>query len=212
MIYICTDIISINDMYEDSIIPPDFGDPFLPKPTREELSRDYNRQTRSEIRQADYNIYRSAEYVSPAEPRQKTHVEITNRGDTTPAHDEYEFMKDLFPYQNIKGWNGKSGREFLADFTKATRGQLAVCMSRLAEENPKEFARLWVEMEKFNTPQQSSQQIEANITQKTDLYAQLQAMNVGFDPMSEEQEHFPDTGKLIDNQTETLQDIQLLTN
>lgn len=166
---------------QDNIIPPDFGDPFETAPSKEELSRQYKRQAQEEARQSNYAIHRSAESVSPADSRPPLHTDVTKHGDTTPAHDELEFMRDLFPYQNVKSWNSKSGREFLADFTKATRGQLAVCMSRLATESPKEFARLWVEMEKFNTPQQSSQQIEATVNQSVDLYAKLQAMNQGYD-------------------------------
>ncbi len=102
--------------------------------------------------------------------------------DVTPAAEEFKGVVDLFdprlfPAQNSKKYSDKSGREFLADFTKATRGQLVVSMARIAQDNPKEFAKLWVEMEKFNTPQQAAVDINADVKMKAGLYAKLDAMS-----------------------------------
>lgn len=117
------------------------------------------------------------------------------------------FDKKLFPAQNRKSYSEKSGREFLADFTKATRGQLVVSMSRLAQDNPREFAKLWIEMEKFNTPQQQAVDLNANIQAKAALYDQLDKLSepeemsvpdeLEYSPF-EEQEPVPSEGDGID--------------
>lgn len=135
-----------------------------------EESRTFNDPARPEDRINPYN-YGNRPMSRHSEPQ-----------DITPAAEEFKGVVDLFdptlfPAQNSKKYSDKSGREFLADFTKATRGQLVVSMARIAQENPKEFTRLWIEMEKFNTPQQSAVDVNADVKLKAGLYAKLDEMS-----------------------------------
>lgn len=130
----------------------------------------FDRPAREEDRDNPYN-YGSRPSSRAMEP-----------ADITPAAQEFKGVVDLFdpqlfPAQNSKKYSDKSGREFLADFTKATRGQLVVSMSRLAKSNPIQFAKLWIEMEKFNTPQQAAVDVNADINMRSALYAKLDAMS-----------------------------------
>lgn len=135
----------------------------------------FDRPAREEDRENPYNYGSrpSSRAVDPA--------------DITPAAQEFKGVVDLFdpqlfPAQNSKKYSDKSGREFLADFTKATRGQLVVSMSRLAKTNPIQFAKLWIEMEKFNTPQQAAVDVNADINMRSALYAKLDAMSGPMSP------------------------------
>ena len=140
-----------------------------------EDSFNFDRPAREEDRENPYNYGSrpSSRAVDPA--------------DITPAAQEFKGIVDLFdpqlfPAQNSKKYSDKSGREFLADFTKATRGQLVVSMSRLAKSNPIQFAKLWIEMEKFNTPQQAAVDVNADINMRSALYAKLDAMSGPMSP------------------------------
>lgn len=140
-----------------------------------EDSFNFDRPAREEDRDNPYNYGSrpSSRAVDPA--------------DITPAAQEFKGIVDLFdpklfPAQNSKKYSDKSGREFLADFTKATRGQLVVSMSRLAKSNPIQFAKLWIEMEKFNTPQQAAVDVNADINMRSALYAKLDAMSGPMSP------------------------------
>lgn len=162
------------------------------------LTRKY-RERRRRLRKKlmtpiDYNDYHDPMTAQPAErfknpydygtqpmtrhnePQDKTNAAV--EAEMVFAGEVDLFDKRLFPAQNRRSYSEKSGREFLADFTKATRGQLVVSMSRLAQENPREFAKLWIEMEKFNTPQQSAVDLNASVTAKASLYDKLDQLSV----------------------------------
>lgn len=129
----------------------------------------------SSVGSVDYDKYTEPEDVKIDLP--KNPYDYGNDLSKVPAMTEVAVYEDLFPYRNSKNYNAMGGREFLADFTKQTRGQLIQCMSRVAQENPREFARIWIEMEKFNTPQQSAVDVNANLTTRGELYAKLNAYN-----------------------------------
>lgn len=162
------------------------------------LSQPHNSNMSTKPIMQDYN--NNQEDISRPKIADKNPYEykdIQNNSAQDQMEQELPQLKRRIPKQ----WYNKSGRDFLKDFLQQSQPELVSCMSEMACNYPVQFAKAWVELQKFVTPQQTATNLNATI-QQNDIYTTLEEMSQDTLPQGEQKQIKGNETKMIEGNIE----------